>query len=146
MKSKFTFRNYTQEYYPIKQRNAAMPNLIHSLDASSIALLYDVYCKEVANNIYTVHDCFAVTADKVDTLINILKGVYLRIYSDDIYIVNLHNYVKETIIKTRGLDSFTSDGKYININKNKVLYPTLKDVINTSISIESLKDSSNLLS
>jgi len=43
-----------------------MPNLIHSLKASSIALLYNLLAKCGKANIYTVYDCFAVTADKVD--------------------------------------------------------------------------------
>jgi DNA-directed RNA polymerase len=49
-----------------KQLNATMPNLIHSLKASSIALLYNLLAKCGKANIYTVYDCFAVTADKVD--------------------------------------------------------------------------------
>lgn len=38
MKSKYTFKTYIQEFDLRKQCNAAMPNLIHSLYASSIAL------------------------------------------------------------------------------------------------------------
>lgn len=64
-----------------------MPNIIHSLDACSIALLYEIFSKE-DNNIYTIHDCFAVTADKVSYLIDVLKGVYIKIYSDEAYLLN----------------------------------------------------------
>lgn len=63
-----------------------MPNVIHSLDACSIALLYNIFSKETNNNIYTIHDCFGVTAEKVTTLMSILKGVYIKIYSDEAYL------------------------------------------------------------
>lgn len=46
-----------------------MPNLIHSLDASNIQLL----CKFLNENeikipLYTVHDCFASTANNMSIL------------------------------------------------------------------------------
>ena len=52
-----------------------MPNLIHSLDASSIALLYERLSENNTYNLFTIHDCFAVTTDKVELLINLLKAV-----------------------------------------------------------------------
>lgn len=44
-----------------------MPNLVHSLDASSLALLLNSYFNEGLDNIFTVHDCFAVTANSVSS-------------------------------------------------------------------------------
>jgi DNA-directed RNA polymerase len=46
-----------------------MPNLIHSLYASVIALLIN-YIKINNNsiNIYTIHDCFAISVDNVDNI------------------------------------------------------------------------------
>lgn len=51
---------------------AIRPNLIHSLDATTIAILYN----NLDNiDLYTVHDCFAVTAKQVSLLIFKLKMV-----------------------------------------------------------------------
>ncbi|RKF63996.1 hypothetical protein OnM2_021023 [Erysiphe neolycopersici] len=58
-----------------------MPNLVHSLDASSLAF----------HNIFTVHDCFAVTANRVyfgedainDELLikpSLYEGIKLKIF------------------------------------------------------------------
>lgn len=69
-----------------------------------VLLLYVVLGEDKYNNLYTVHDCFAVTAYNVESLIT--KGVYLKMYSDDVYMVNLHNFIKETINKTQGIDTF----------------------------------------
>lgn len=75
-----------------------MPNLIHSLDAASLTLLIESLFNnpETSKNItnfYSIHDCFAVTVDKVDYLINNLKSVYTNIYIDNNYIEKFHNNI-----------------------------------------------------
>ena len=71
-----------------KQKTALMPNLIHWLVGASLSLLYDKFYvrhKPVAN-FYAIHDCFTTTCDKVDSLISLLKIVYLSIYTEDSYL------------------------------------------------------------
>lgn len=83
----------------IKQIRSFMPNLVHSLDAASLALLLDSYfnnCYKV-NNIYTVHDCFAVTANNIDSLMLLLKLVYRKIYFQDSYLIKLDRGIKDHI-------------------------------------------------
>lgn len=105
-----------------------MPNLINSLDASSIAILYSYLSKNKITDIYTVHDCFAVTANNVETLISDIntKSVYLYIYTGSEYITNLDNLIKETIISQFGKDKFSSDGKYVYVGESKkILFPDI---------------------
>lgn len=70
-----------------KQVRALMPNLIHSLDSTSLSLLYDKFYN-VYNHVqfYSIHDCFATTMDKVDTLKTLLASVYMDLYSKDSYL------------------------------------------------------------
>jgi DNA-dependent RNA polymerase len=98
-------------------------------------------------NIYTIHDCFAVTADKVDFfLINILKGIYIKLYSDETHIVSLHKYIKEkNNSRWACADIFEDNEKYIFVNKERILYPDLKKVIKFKTSNLDLKESSNVL-
>ena len=66
-----------------------MPNLIHSLDAASLCLLFEQFSKNNKNekfNFYGVHDCYATSADKAVQLNIILKSIYTQIYSDNDYI------------------------------------------------------------
>lgn len=146
IKSKYSFKTYIKQYDMRKQSNAAMPNLIHSLDASTTALLYDVFNENHNdNNLYTIHDCFAVTADRVECLVDMLKSVYLKMYSDNVYVKDLHEYIISTIKKTLGNHTFTSDNKYIMIDDERVLYPKLDNVIDTNVSINKLLESSNIV-
>ena len=66
-----------------KQIRALMPNLIHSMDATTLALLVNLYFDKTSqsvNNFYSIHDCFAVTANNVEKLISIIKIVYINIF------------------------------------------------------------------
>jgi DNA-directed RNA polymerase len=84
-----------------KQIRALMPNLIHSLDASTLSLLYSKFSKIYHNpQFLSIHDCFGTTMDKVYTLKTMLASVYMEIYSDDPYLdkfdENILNYIEQT--------------------------------------------------
>ncbi len=62
-----------------------MPNLIHSLDASSLTLLYNKFTKIYDKpQFLAIHDCFGTTLDKVKNFISfglygyIFRGSLLR--------------------------------------------------------------------
>ena len=71
-----------------QQITALMPNLIQSLDASTLALLVNILFKENKfHNFYSIHDCFAVTCNNVEKLIYELKMVYIYVYCDNRYLL-----------------------------------------------------------
>lgn len=148
MNSTFSFKTIIKdEFDRVKQRNAIMPNLIHSLDASSIALLNEFLSKNTDRvDIYTIHDCFAVTANNIDTWIKQLKNVYLYIYTGHEYLINLDTHIKNTIENYFGRDKFSEDYKYVYINDGeKILYPSIKRLLDNNICIKGLKDSANII-
>ena len=109
------------KYDKAKQIRALMPNLIHSLDASSLSLLY-VKLNEIYDNpqFLAIHDCFGTTLDKVYVLKTLLASVYMDIYSNDPYLdqfdKNILNYIEQackTIDKEKRLVEITTnkDGK-----------------------------------
>jgi DNA-directed RNA polymerase len=99
-----------------------MPNLIHSLDATALALLVKYLfdeCKEV-KNFYAIHDCFAVTANNVDNLIKNLKLVYIKMYSQDGYLSKLNQQLIRDIKYAYGEDCFNDETREINVTIDNV--------------------------
>lgn len=110
-----------------KQIRAFMPNLIHSLDAASLILLVNEFFKENKyKNFYSIHDCFAVTCNNVEFMMNYLKSAYCIIYSKDNYLLELNNTFLENIKDSYGPDCYDPETKRITIEKSLVSDETIK--------------------
>ena len=46
---------------------------------------------------FTVHDCFAVTADKVALLVKTMTAVHIKIYHDDAYLLQFDKRIREAL-------------------------------------------------
>jgi DNA-directed RNA polymerase len=117
-----------------------MPNLIHSMDASSLALLTNFFFDSDSNmkNFYSIHDCFAVTANNVSQLINFIKLVYINIYSDNQYIKKFDQGIINNIKLQFGNESFDDENKKIKFNNTELKYPDINEVISGKISAYNL--------
>ena len=95
-----------------------MPNLIHSLDAHSMTSLFYFFSRKYNDlQFYSVHDCFGTTADKIDTLKNLLVFVYIELYSSDHYLEKFDKgiikYIKEnTNYKWKGRTIYINEDDY----------------------------------
>jgi hypothetical protein len=76
----------------VSQQNAFMPNLIHSMDGSTITLLAKRLKTLGIKNIYTIHDCFATTADNVSIINELVREAFCEIYSDERFLLKLHQF------------------------------------------------------
>jgi len=88
------------KYDKRKQIRALMPNLIHSLDASSLSLLLVEFYNSFSNKnvqFFSVHDCFGTTCDKVFRLKTILASVYTELYSSESYLIKFDDYALNVI-------------------------------------------------
>lgn len=85
----------TKELNKVKIRRSFMPNLIHSLDASNIHLLIsklDNMC------FYTIHDCFATSANNMLLLDHLVKLTFIEIYlKDGNYLERMHSNIQDQI-------------------------------------------------
>lgn len=87
-------RDYTIKFptniIDIKQQvHGFMPNLIHSLDASVLHLLLKKLSTNYTNQFFSIHDCFATTANNINTLNIIIRECLLFI----LIIIMLMNYI-----------------------------------------------------
>jgi DNA-directed RNA polymerase len=111
-----------------KQIRAIMPNLVHSLDAACLSMLINNYFNSYnikIKNIYGVHDCFGVTANNVDFIINDLKTIYINIYSDNGYLVKFNNEIIHNIKLHYGEESFDDENLVIKFDRTTINYPDM---------------------
>lgn len=122
-----------------KQLLAFIPNLVHSLDAATLTLLYSSLAKTINSdginsylNFYSVHDCYGVTAKYVDLLIETLRTVYIQLYSSKGYIEKFDEDIINIIIITQGEDKckYSPEDRIIYINKKKIVLPDLSKFLN----------------
>jgi DNA-directed RNA polymerase len=120
-----------------------MPNLIHSLDAASLTLLYEAFCNTVENNgniinFYSVHDCYGVTAANIDTLITQLRMVYIKLYSKNRYLSLFEVDIISSILKAYSNKGnyFDENERILYLNDNKIRFPKFPcEVIDNDIKL-----------
>jgi DNA-directed RNA polymerase, mitochondrial len=100
-----------------KQNEGIVPNVVHSFDASNIALLVKELLKNKHNiNILTIHDCFATNANNVELMSWHVKFAFSMLYSNKSFVNNYHNFIIEYIVKS----NFDVINNIIYLNGKKV--------------------------
>ena len=140
LNTKIKLSTFTNELDLNRQVRAFMPNLIHSLDACTMMELLEDYFnnKEFeVKNIYTIHDCFALPMNHVESIIDSLRMVYISVYSKSVYLEELDKHVLNNIKshyrkvnydrQTNKL-TVTIDSRVLTFN-----YPNVKEVLGNEL-------------
>lgn len=151
--NRFFLKRIDKSLFNKEKIRAFMPNLVHSLDAASLALLLDSYFvdDDSIKNIYTVHDCFAaVPIDNVSNLMHLSqKLTYIKIYSDETYLKRLDKGIIDNIKNIYGDTSFNDKTRVINIPANNINieFPSVNIVLGKEpeLDFNSLSKSSYIL-
>jgi DNA-directed RNA polymerase len=125
-----------------------MPNFVHSLDSAALALLGDFYFNGKSGrekSFFAIHDCFAVTSNNMENLIEYLRLVYSKIYSDKIYLRELDKQIK-SYIKSVYKESFDEKTGIIKIDDITLEFPDVEYVLDTKLDAKKFKyDSAYLI-
>jgi DNA-directed RNA polymerase len=116
-----------------KQSRSLMPNLIHSLDATSMSLLHKQFSSIYGDQfiqLYSVHDCFGTTCDKVFVLKTILASVYTDLYSSNQYLLKFDNCILDSIENQTDLTLDRNKRTVINSDGKKFILNDVEWVIN----------------
>lgn len=129
-----------------------MPNLIHSLDATSLSLLINFFFQKkdlenetISQNFYSVHDCFAVTANNIARLTNILKLVYIKLYSENKYILDFDKSIINNIKSIYGEENFNENERTLYFENKKFILPEVEKVLAGTIQSKTINNSKYLI-
>lgn len=137
-------------YNKPKQKISFLPNFIHSLDAAALALLVHYYFTDKSfyiKNIYTVHDCFAVTANNVKNITYLLSHVYQKIYTEKNYLREFNDKMIE-LIKYNRKNDVHFDEKTLKITTKEgkeFQFPSVNSVIGETSNSDGLVSQSSYL-
>lgn len=123
-----------------------MPNLVHSLDAASLSLMVNMYYSDnKCLNLFSIHDCFAVTPNNVKRLIKFIKLVYIKIYSEDSYLTKFDTGIINSIKLQFGEESFDYKSKIIRVNGLEIPYPDVNTILLGRIKAENIMSAQSII-
>lgn len=83
--------NKPLELDKLRMKQSIVPNVIHSLDAAHLLETLNV-CFSNGINVMTIHDCFGVHPNNIETLRINLKNVFVSMYISNDWLIEFHNY------------------------------------------------------
>ena len=115
----------------MKQSQAIIPNVIHSLDASHLINLINKIKDNYNFPFICVHDCFGTLPNDMDLLNNLVKLEFILLYTEENYLNKFHNKILESI-KDNNFEII--DNKVISKNFNeKFEIPELPELGNLDL-------------
>lgn len=113
-----------------------MPNFIHSLNACNVKILLHKLIQSDQILVYTVHDCFASTANNMSILKHKVKKAFIDIYFDEegfLLLLGSHNRIISQIKEVH--ETIFIDGKenidMSSYNTPDILIPALPEAFKT---------------
>ena len=77
-----------------KQNLAIVPNIIHTIDASNVALvILDSMQLKKNFEMVTIHDCFGGNANNINFLTEQVKAAFIKLYGKKDFLKNYHNFI-----------------------------------------------------
>jgi len=102
-----------------KQNNSIVPNIVHSFDASNIALLIKNISSNFCDknfNLLTIHDCFATNANDIEKMVLNVKLAFISLYSEESFIDTYHKFILEFLRNTGYLIEDKSNSKGVVVS------------------------------
>jgi DNA-directed RNA polymerase len=90
-------KEYLNETDKLKQSNAIIPNIIHSLDASHLMNVINNNFDQNFDPIITVHDCFGTHPNNMEQLVYRVKKEFILLYSQQNFLKTFHNRIIQSI-------------------------------------------------
>ena len=109
-RKKIVYREWTNIMNKIKQNQACIPNIIHSLDATHLIKIILKAIDDDFSPIITVHDCFGTHPNKMGELEFRVKKEFVLLYTQENFLDTFHNRIIQSILDNKHA-IITEDGK-----------------------------------
>ena len=116
---KLVIKENTNKLNNIKQAQAIIPNIIHSLDATHLMYIINSAEKDNFKPIITVHDCFGTLPNLMGKLEHNVKKQFIILYSQSNFLDNFHQRFIQNIIDNQ-FEIISKNGKDYVIFENNL--------------------------
>ena len=142
---KLVLRENDTKLNEAKQKQAIIPNIIHSLDASHLINLINTAADINFYPIITIHDCFGTLPNKMSELDFMVRKEFIIIYSKGEFIKNFHNRFLQSISDNQyKFDDKNNPTCVILDSRNRLPLPALP--VLGDLDIENIKNSKYMIS
>lgn len=121
-------------------KSSIVPNIIHSLDASHL-LDTVTRCFDSNFDVMTIHDCFGVHPNNIETLRFHLKSVFINMYISNDWLSSFH---------ARNLEALSGFGvvedSYIITDRGRFKIPSLPKHVTVSLYKDDIMNSEYMFS
>lgn len=119
-------RTPTEKLDKLKQIQAIIPNVIHSLDASHLINIINTGLNSKRNNIITVHDCFGTHPNEIDDLKKLVILEFIKLYTNDDFLFLFHKRLLQSFSDNQ-IEIYTDENgkKYIQNKRTKIYFPEI---------------------
>ena len=104
---------YVDEINKVKQVNAIIPNIIHSLDASHLMCIIEDADRIGLKNVLSIHDCFGTHPNDLFKLNELVRENFIFLYSSSSFLKTFHNRLLQTI-KDNNLKIIKKESPVVN--------------------------------
>ena len=124
---KMVIKEYLNETDKLKQSNAIIPNIIHSLDASHLMNVINTNFDQNFDPIVTVHDCFGTHPNNMEHLVYRVKKEFIILYSQQNFLETFQNRILQSIRDNNFEIIFNNEDNksYVIFNEESIKIPNI---------------------
>lgn len=112
------YLKYSDEMSKVKQKNAIIPNVIHSLDASHAYSIILESSKNMGKNVISIHDCFGSHPNDMAEIHHIVRKTFILQYTENDFLKEFRERIIN-LIKLDDHEIIEEDNKTTLIYNNK---------------------------
>jgi len=129
----------------VKQINAFIPNIVHSLDAAHLMNVINSAESKGIAPVITVHDCFGTHPNSMAALQYEVKKEFILLYTDQDFLETFHNRIIQSILDNNLL-IITMEGlpRFVSFMAEQIEIPQLPKI--GKLDLEDVKHSTYMIS